>query len=81
MAHHSPIGKPTSMSKGALLIKLSSMGDLMHARPASTDADNRAPNIEFDWLVDKTFTDVPSWHPAVMGSVNVVNGQSFNLCR
>ena len=39
----------------ALIIKLTSMGDLMHALPALTDAAAAIPGIEFDWVVDKNF--------------------------
>lgn len=53
------------MSKRVLLIKLTSMGDLTHALPALTDAANAIPGIEFDWVVDEAFADVPSWHPNV----------------
>ncbi len=53
------------MSKRALLIKLTSMGDLVHALPALTDAARAIPGIQFDWVVDEAFADVPSWHPAV----------------
>ena len=48
-----------------LIIKLTSMGDLMHALPALTDAANAIPGIEFDWVVDEAFAEVPQWHPAV----------------
>ena len=53
------------MSKRVLFIKLTSMGDLMHALPALTDASQAIPGIEFDWVVDEAFAEVPSWHPAV----------------
>ncbi|MCC5795819.1 MAG: lipopolysaccharide heptosyltransferase I [Methylophaga sp.] len=48
-----------------LIIKLTSMGDLMHALPALTDAVSRYPDIQFDWVVDETFAEVSQWHPAV----------------
>ena len=48
-----------------LIIKLTSMGDLMHALPALTDASKEIENIEFDWVVDENFSEVPSWHPNV----------------
>ena len=48
-----------------LIIKLTSMGDLMHALPALTDAAQIYPDIEFDWVVDKAFSAVPKWHPRV----------------
>lgn len=41
------------------------MGDLMHALPALTDASQAFPGIQFDWVVDEAFAEVPSWHPAV----------------
>lgn len=53
------------MSKRVLLIKPTSMGDLMHALPALTDAANAIPGIQFDWVVDEAFAEVPGWHPAV----------------
>lgn len=48
-----------------LLIKTSSMGDLIHTLPALTDAKKAYPDITFDWLVEEEYTDIPSWHPAV----------------
>ena len=48
-----------------LFIKLTSMGDLIHALPALTDAKRAFPSIFFDWVIDKNFSEVASWHPAV----------------
>lgn len=48
-----------------LLIKLSSMGDVIHTLPALTDAAAFCEDIQFDWLVEKSFTEIPRWHPAV----------------
>lgn len=48
-----------------LIIKLTSMGDLMHALPALTDAAQVFTDIEFDWVVDSAFAAVPQWHPRV----------------
>ena len=41
------------------------MGDLIHALPALTDAKKAFPNISFDWVVEKNFSEIPAWHPAV----------------
>ena len=41
------------------------MGDLMHALPAITEAKLNMPNLVFDWVVDKNFSSVPKWHPAI----------------
>lgn len=48
-----------------LLVKLTSMGDLIHALPAITDAAKAIPGISFDWVIEKNFSDVAKWHPAV----------------
>lgn len=48
-----------------LIIKLTSMGDLMHALPALSDAAKHIPEIRFDWVVDEAFAEVPKWHPTV----------------
>ena len=48
-----------------LLIKTSSMGDVLHALPALTDAMHAIPGIRFDWVVEEAFQEIPAWHPAV----------------
>lgn len=48
-----------------LLIKTSSMGDVLHALPALTDAQAAVPGIRFDWVVEESFAEIPLWHPAV----------------
>ncbi len=48
-----------------LLVKLTSMGDLIHALPAITDACRAIPHISFDWAIDKNFSEVALWHPGV----------------
>ncbi|POR70619.1 lipopolysaccharide heptosyltransferase I [Pseudomonas syringae] len=48
-----------------LLIKTSSLGDVIHALPALTDAARALPGIRFDWVVEEGFAEIPAWHPAV----------------
>ncbi|OGT45411.1 MAG: lipopolysaccharide heptosyltransferase I [Gammaproteobacteria bacterium RIFCSPHIGHO2_12_FULL_41_20] len=48
-----------------LLIKTSSMGDVIHTLPALTDAQQVIPGITFDWVVEEGFVEIPRWHPAV----------------
>lgn len=48
-----------------LLIKTSSMGDLIHILPALTDAQCAVPYIKFDWVVEEVFAEIPRWHAAV----------------
>lgn len=52
-----------------LFVKLTSMGDLIHALPAITDASRAIPGISFDWVIDKKFSEVAKWHPAVKNIV------------
>lgn len=48
-----------------LLIKTSSLGDVIHTLPALTDAAQAIPGIQFDWVVEEGFAEIPTWHPAV----------------
>ncbi|WP_426415751.1 lipopolysaccharide heptosyltransferase I [Aestuariirhabdus sp. LZHN29] len=48
-----------------LLVKTSSMGDVIHALPALTDAQERFPFLRVDWVVEEGFAEIPSWHPMV----------------
>jgi len=48
-----------------LIIKTSSLGDIVHMLPAITDASTMIPDISFDWVVEKSFAEIPTWHPAV----------------
>jgi heptosyltransferase-1 len=52
-----------------LLIKLTSLGDLIHALPALSDAQSARPGLEFDWVVDENFQEIAGWHPAVSGII------------
>lgn len=48
-----------------LIVKTSSMGDVLHTLPALTDAMRAIPDIRFDWVVEEGFAQIPSWHEAV----------------
>ncbi|MEX1198873.1 MAG: lipopolysaccharide heptosyltransferase I [Pseudohongiellaceae bacterium] len=48
-----------------LIVKMSSMGDIIHTLPALTDARRLRPDLRFDWVVEEAFTEIPGWHPAV----------------
>jgi heptosyltransferase-1 len=49
----------------ALIVKTSSLGDVIHALPAVTDACCARPELRCDWLVERAFAEIPAWHPAV----------------
>lgn len=46
-------------------MKVSSLGDIIHTLPAVTDAKSANRRLQFDWVVEENFAEVPSWHPAV----------------
>ncbi|HET6267258.1 MAG TPA: lipopolysaccharide heptosyltransferase I [Acidobacteriota bacterium] len=48
-----------------LIVRLSSMGDLVQTLPALTDAAKAIPEIRFDWVVDEAWVEVPRWHSSV----------------
>jgi len=41
------------------------MGDILHTLPALTDARQYYSNIEFDWLIEEDFAEIPTWHEGV----------------
>jgi heptosyltransferase-1 len=49
----------------ALLVKTSSLGDVVHALPAVTDAVRAVPGLRFDWVVEDAFAEIPALHPGV----------------
>ena len=48
-----------------LIVKTSSLGDVIHTLPAITDAKRAHPSLIVDWVVEENFADIPRWHPAV----------------
>ena len=54
-----------------LVVKTSSLGDVVHTLPALTDARRAIPGIQFDWVVEEGFAEIPAWHPAVAQVLSV----------
>lgn len=48
-----------------LIVKTSSMGDVIHTLPAVTDAARAIPGIQMDWVVEEAFAEIPRWHSAI----------------
>lgn len=48
-----------------LLVKTSSLGDVVHNLPAVTDIRGRMPDAVIDWVVEKSFAAIPEMHPGV----------------
>jgi heptosyltransferase-1 len=53
------------MSCRILIVKTSSMGDILHTFPAVTELAKHYPEASIDWLVEEAFAEIPVWHPAV----------------
>lgn len=61
-ASHSGDGPGT---RRVLVIKTSSLGDVIHTLPALTDAARAVPGVVFDWVVEESLAEIPRWHRAV----------------
>ena len=48
-----------------LIVKTSSMGDVVHALPVVHDIRRAMPNAHIEWLVESTFAAIPRMHPGV----------------
>ena len=48
-----------------LLVKTSSLGDVIHNLPVATDLVRRFPGVAVDWVVEENFADLPRLHPAI----------------
>ncbi len=48
-----------------LIVKTSSMGDVIHTFPAVEDARQNVPGIAFDWCVEDAFASIVALHPAI----------------
>lgn len=48
-----------------LIVKLSSLGDVVHALPVVQDILAARPDAQIDWVVEKSFTPVVALHPGV----------------
>ena len=48
-----------------LLVKTSSLGDVIHNLPVASDLRRNFPDAEIDWCVEASFADIPRLHPAI----------------
>lgn len=54
-----------------LLVKTSSMGDVLHNLPVVTDILLRFPHARIDWAVEEGFAALPALHPGVEQTLTV----------
>lgn len=48
-----------------LVVRLSSLGDILHLFPAISDLRRRHPDAEIHWLVEPAFAELAGWHQDV----------------
>lgn len=56
-----------------LIVRTSSLGDLVHMLPAISDIARHVPDAEIDWVAEEAFAEIPSWHPAVKEVIKVAH--------
>ncbi len=54
-----------------LVVKTSSLGDVIHTLPALSDAVAARPEIRFDWVIEEALAEICTWHPAVDQAITV----------
>ncbi len=48
-----------------LIVKTSSLGDVVHNLPIINDILSHRQDIEIDWMVEENFADIPKLHPVI----------------
>ena len=56
-----------------LLVRTSSLGDLIHILPAISDIAVHRPQVRLDWVVEQAFVEVAQWHPFVQNVIAVAH--------
>jgi len=54
-----------------LLVKTSSLGDVLHNLPVVSDIAHHYPGAQIDWVVEESFATLPRLHPAVRNIIPV----------
>jgi heptosyltransferase-1 len=54
-----------------LLVKTSSLGDVVHNLPVASDIRQHFPDAHIHWVVEESFVEIPRLHPAVSDVVPV----------
>ena len=54
-----------------LIVKTSSLGDVIHNLPVVSDIRRHFPEAQVDWCVEQSFAAIPRLHPGVAGIVPV----------
>ena len=51
--------------KRVLIVKTSSLGDVVHNLPVASDIAAAFPGAQIDWVVEESFAALPALHPAI----------------
>jgi heptosyltransferase-1 len=51
--------------KRILIVKVTSMGDVIQAQPIVSDLKRAFPGVEVDWAVDESFAEIAGWNPGI----------------
>lgn len=54
-----------------LLVKTSSLGDVIHNLPVASDIAAQFPGAVIDWVVEEALTEIPRLHPAIRSVIPV----------
>jgi len=55
--------------KRILLVRLSSLGDVLHTFPATTDIGRALPDAALDWVVEEAYVPLVRMHPGVARAI------------
>ncbi|MGQ7938997.1 lipopolysaccharide heptosyltransferase I [Paraburkholderia sp. D1E] len=48
-----------------LIVKVTSLGDIVHGQPVVSDLHRAFPGIKVDWAADAAFADILRWNPGI----------------
>lgn len=54
-----------------LVVKMSSMGDVVHAQPLVADLHAHRPGLTIDWVCEKPFVAIPAMNPGVSAVIPI----------
>jgi len=63
--------RPDAAGLKVLVVKLSSMGDIVHAQPLATDLAAHLPGATIDWVCEASFASIPALNPAVASVIPI----------
>ncbi|MFC4276052.1 lipopolysaccharide heptosyltransferase I [Achromobacter aloeverae] len=61
------------MTTRILIVRTSSLGDLVHMLPAMSDIARHVPDALIEWVAEESFAEIPRWHPAVREVIKVAH--------